>query len=46
MSDSAIAYCTIQTNVSFMWQLCAAMMSWVGCLLKDSELFTLFTETS
>ena len=35
------------------WQLClirAAMMSWtmswVGCLLKDSELFTLFAENS
>ena len=33
-----------------MWQLCAAMMSWVrcwvGCLLKDSELFILFAENS
>ena len=27
-----------------MWQLCAAMMSWVGYLLKDSGLFILFAE--
>ena len=27
-------------------QLSAAMMSWVGCLLKDSELFLLFAENS
>ena len=27
-------------------QLCAAMMSWVGCLLKDAELFILFAENS
>ena len=27
-----------------MWQLCATMMSWVGCFLKDSELFILFEE--
>ena len=31
---------------STLWQLCAAMMSWVGCLLKDSELFILFAENS
>ena len=33
-----------------MWQLCVPMMSWVrqwvGCLLKDSELFTLLAENS
>ena len=29
-----------------MWQLCAATMSWVGCLLKDSEFFVLFAEDS
>ena len=29
-----------------MWQLCAAIMSWVGFLLKDSELFILFAENS
>ena len=28
------------------WQLCTAMMSWVGCLLKDSKLFILFAENS
>ena len=28
------------------WQLCAAMMSWVGYLLKDSEAFILFSENS
>ena len=33
-------------NNKHMWQLCAAMMSWVGCLLKDSELFILFAENS
>ena len=29
-----------------MWQFCAKMMSWVGCLLKDSEFFVLFAEHS
>ena len=29
-----------------LWQLCAAMMSWVGCLQRDSELFILFAENS
>ena len=29
-----------------LWQLCAAMMSWVGCLLPDSELFIIFAENS
>ena len=28
------------------WQLCTAMMSWVGCLLPDSELFILFAGNS
>ena len=31
---------------TLIWQLCATMMSWVGCLLKDSELFILFAENS
>ena len=30
----------------FLWQLCATMMSWVGCLRKDSKLFILFAENS
>ena len=29
-----------------LWQLCAAMMSWFGCLQRDSELFILFAENS
>ena len=33
-------------RISNVWQLCAAMMSWVGCLLKDSELLILFAENS
>ena len=33
-------------EAKFLWQLCATMMSWVGCLLKDSELFILFAENS
>ena len=31
---------------TILWQLCAAMMSWIGCLLKDSELFILFAKNS
>ena len=27
-----------EENALFLWQLCAAMMSWVGCLPKDSVL--------
>ena len=30
----------------FLWQLCATMMSWVGRLLPDSELFLLLAENS
>ena len=30
----------------YMWKLCAAMMSWVGYLLPNSELFLLFAENS
>ena len=30
----------------YLWQLYAAMMSWAGCLLTDSELFILFAENS
>ena len=29
-----------------MWQWCAAMISWVGCLLKDSKHFILFGKNS
>ena len=28
-------------RINLLWQLCAAMMSWVGCLLKDSDLYSL-----
>ena len=31
---------------TYVWQLCATMMSWVGCLLPDSDLFILFAENS
>ena len=30
---------------TYLWQLCAAMMSWVDCLLRDSGLFILFAES-
>ena len=33
------SYFFLESNEPAMWQLCAAMMSWVGCLLEDSELF-------
>ena len=38
------SFSVTQTFSNLMWQLCAAMMSWVSCLLKDSELFILFAE--
>ena len=37
---------SLMTSSSLVWQLCAAMMCWVGYLLKDSELFILFAENS
>ena len=37
--ETSIRHPTIVTIMCPMWQLCAAMMSWVGCLLKDSEIF-------
>ena len=36
-------YCLQSKNL---WQLCSAMMSWVGYLLEDSEFFILFAENS
>ena len=35
-----------QVNSALVWQLCATMMSSVGCLLTDSDIFILFARNS
>ena len=41
-----LIFATLAYISRYVWQLCATMMSWVGCLLKDSKLFILFAENS
>ena len=45
LSDVVLTW-TMGRSRGYLWQLCATMMSWVGCLLKDSEHFILLAENS
>ena len=45
-SSCQMLLCILLDTRAKAWQLCAAMMSWVGYLLTNSELFILFAENS